>query len=157
MSDTAKTAKTAKPTVAKKAEPQLTGKEKAALRRADLAKILAFAKEQAEKTQNTEIVALVAKYVPRGPKTDEPRWTITLRRLFKDQSTRHEDELWREEKIGRGEMRALIKDAVVREKPESRMWVIFDLPTCTYRLLGTGKDKPAKWPDSSPLPKDMKR
>lgn len=131
-------------------------KERVQAKRRAFAQLVTFAKENAEKLGNLEMLNLAKQFEPKARAIDEPRWTNQLRGLFGDKSTLHEDTLWREHKIGRSEMQSLIKDAVIREKPEHRVWVVFDLPNGTYRILGLGAVKPEGWPISSPLPREMK-
>ncbi len=156
-SKTVKTPKTEAASAAKKAK--LTKEEikaKVQAKRDNFAKVIAFAKAEAERSGNVAMLNLIAQFEPKTRAVDGPRWTNQLRQIFGDQSTCHENEIWNKHKVGREEMRSLIKEAVVREKPEHRMWVVFDLPNGTYRVLGVGPNKPENWPVSSPLPKDMK-
>lgn len=124
---------------------------KDAAKRANLAKILTFAAEKGDDT-----IKALAKAMLKPTRVAGTRQTSAslLTEMFKGATVpnqRHEDELFKNFRVGRSEMRNYIIRAIKNVKPEERVWVSFDPQTGVYKLAGTGKDAPANWKGYKPL------
>jgi hypothetical protein len=63
-----------------------------------------------------------------------------------------EDELWSKHKVGRAEMRTVMRDLIKKaEAPDKRLWVSFDIDKEIYTLEGKGVDAPDGWSGFVPM------
>lgn len=61
-------------------------------------------------------------------------------------------DIFKEFRMGEGEMRVRIRNAVHDRAPEERMWITYDPSTETYTLEHVGAEAPSGW--TGPLPKN---
>lgn len=54
-------------------------------------------------------------------------------------------EMFKATKMGRGEIRAKIRENLKNAKPEDRFWVELDAETENWTLIGLGADQPEAW------------
>lgn len=54
-------------------------------------------------------------------------------------------QVFKEFRMGEGEMRVRMRNAIHDRKPEERMWITYDADTETYTLEGVGVNPPAGW------------
>ena len=59
-------------------------------------------------------------------------------------------------RMGEGEMRVRMRNAILDRKPEERMWITYDQDSETYTLAGYGKDAPKGWTGVMPKVKVAK-
>ena len=64
-------------------------------------------------------------------------------------------DIFKEFRMGEGEMRVRMRNAIHDRKPEERMWINYDPNTEVYTLEAVGADAPAGW--TGPLPKEPKK
>lgn len=64
-------------------------------------------------------------------------------------------DIFKEFRMGEGEMRVRMRNAIHDRKPEERMWISYDPKTEVYTLEAVGADAPAGW--TGPLPKEPKK
>ena len=64
-------------------------------------------------------------------------------------------DIFKEFRMGEGEMRVRMRNAIHDRKPEERMWISYDPNTEVYTLEAVGADAPAGW--TGPLPKEPKK
>lgn len=64
-------------------------------------------------------------------------------------------DIFKEFRMGEGEMRVRMRNAIHDRKPEERMWISYDPNTEVYTLEAVGADAPAGW--TGPLPKELKK
>lgn len=60
-------------------------------------------------------------------------------------------QIFKEFRMGEGEMRVRMRNAINDRKPEERMWISYDAASETYTLEHVGSDAPANW--AGPMPK----
>lgn len=57
-------------------------------------------------------------------------------------------------KMGRGEIRAKIRENLKKAEPESRMWVVLDETAEAWKLIGIGAKQPKAW-TGAPIDEDV--
>ena len=65
-------------------------------------------------------------------------------------------DIFKQFRMGEGEMRIRIRNLIYDRKPEDRLWVSYDAYSETYTLEGTGPTAPKGWIGVLPKPKAVK-
>lgn len=59
-------------------------------------------------------------------------------------------DIFKEFRMGEGEMRVRMRNAIHDRKPEERMWITYDHDTETYELIHVGAEMPDGWSGARP-------
>lgn len=123
-----------------------------------LNKIVAFVLDNLDQDEpeNKELIeaALLVKPGRRGGSTVARKDVIA--EYFTDHvgegESVHEDQIWKDLKLGRAEMRKASVNLIKKAKdPEDRMWIDFDPESGSYTFVQTGAEAPEGWTGYRPV------
>jgi len=130
-----------------KEERKGKNQKKRAVRKANLMAVLNFVKEN---TDDTGLLSAV-KFLMPGSRIVRTTAKDIILGLFVDNSIINENELFANYKIGRVEMRKIIRRSIKNPDTAEKMWISFDPETGDYTLEGRGADVPEGWTGYTPI------
>jgi tRNA G10 N-methylase Trm11 len=115
-----------------------------------LAKILAYVIAKGD----PEIQRIAKSLTLRAPTqrtAGAPSFMEIFKKLFAASKTCNEEQVFKDFRLGRAEMRKNMVKAIKSVEPAQRLWIKFSPDTGTYTLVATGPEAPAGWTGYRPL------
>jgi len=130
-----------------KDEKKIEKKRIRSIKKDALIAILTFVKEN---TDNTNLIDAVTLLTP-GQHVQRTNSLAIVADILIEQGSINEMDLFTNYRLGRSEMRKIMRGLIRKVAPESRIWIKFDPETGVYELIAEGADAPEGWTGYMPI------
>jgi hypothetical protein len=130
-----------------KEEKKERNQAKRAAKKEALTALIKFVKEN---TTDEMLIQAAAALTP-GRTVQRSNTQSAISNILLENGSINEGDIFNQFKLGRGEMKKVIRNLIKKRNPEDRIWVEFDPDTGVYSVVGQGSEAPEGWTGYQPV------